>query len=69
AVQSPMSPPGMTTAYWLAGPRKMTFEIKSGDRTSSLGTLEVSEDGKILTRTTWTPGKEDEKRVIILEKQ
>lgn len=68
-VQSPMSPPGMTTAYWVAGPRKMTFEIKLGDRTASLGTLEVSEDGKILSRTTWTPGKEEEKRVIILEKQ
>jgi hypothetical protein len=69
AVQSPMSPPGMTTAYWAAGPRKMTFEIKSGSRTSSLGTLEVSEDGKILIRTTWPPGKEDEKRVFILERQ
>jgi hypothetical protein len=69
AVQSPMSPPGITTAYLVAGPRKMTFEIKSGDKTTSLGTLEVSEDGKILTRTTWPPGKEDEKRVIILDKQ
>ncbi|MGB0034104.1 MAG: hypothetical protein WBP79_01360 [Candidatus Acidiferrales bacterium] len=69
AVQSPMSPPGMTTAYRIAGPRKMTFEVKSGDKTAYLGELEVSEDGKTLTRTTWPPGNENDKRVLILEKQ
>ena len=30
AVQSPMSPPGMTTAFRIAGPRKMTSETKLG---------------------------------------
>lgn len=69
AVQSPMSPSGMTTAYRIASPRKMTFEVKSADKTTSLGTMEVSEDGKRLTRTTWPPGKEDEKRILILVKQ
>ena len=32
AVQSPMSPPGMTTAFRIAGPRKMTSETKLGAR-------------------------------------
>lgn len=69
AVQSPVSPPGMTSAYRIAGPRKMTFEAKYGDRITFVGTLEVSEDGKTLTRTTWAPGKENSKTVLILEKQ
>ena len=69
AVQSPMSPPDMTSAYRVAGPRKMTFEAKVGDKITFVGTLEVSEDGKTLTRTTWAPGKRDAKTVLILEKQ
>lgn len=68
AVQSPVSPPGMTSAYRIAGPRKMTFEAKYGDRIIFVGTLEVSDDGKTLMRTTWAPGKEDNKTVLILEK-
>jgi hypothetical protein len=69
AVQSPMSPPGMTTAFRIAGPRKMTSETKLGDKTLYLATLEVSEDGNTLTRTTWAPAKEDQKTVLTLKKQ
>jgi hypothetical protein len=69
AVQSPMSPPGTTTAFRIAGARKMTFEIKVGDKTTAFGTMEVSGDGKTLTRTTWPPGREDEKKPLILRKQ
>lgn len=67
--QSPMSPPGMTTAFRVVSPRKMTFEIKSGDKTTSVGTFEVSEDGKTLTRTSWAPGNDDYKTVMIFDKQ
>ena len=69
AVQSPMSPPGMTTAFRIAGPRKMTSETKLGDKTLYLATLEVSDDGNTLTRTTWPPAKEDQKTVLTLKKQ
>jgi hypothetical protein len=69
AVQSPMSPPGMTTAFRSAGPRKMTSETKLGDKTLYLATLEISEDGNTLTRTTWAPAKEDQKTVLTLKKQ
>ncbi len=69
AVQSPMSPPGMTTAYRIEGARKMTSETKLGDKTLYFATLEVSEDGNTLTRTTWAPAKEDQKTVLTLQKQ
>lgn len=69
AVQSPMSSPGMTTAFRIAGPRKMTSETKLGDKTLYLATLEVSEDGNTLTHTTWAPAKEDQKNVLTLKKQ
>ena len=69
AVQSPMSPPGMTTAFRIAGPRRMRSETKLGDKTLYLATLEVSEDGNTLTRTTWAPGKEDQRTVLTLKKQ
>jgi hypothetical protein len=69
AVQSPLAAPGTTTAFRIASPRRMTSEIKVGDKTIALATLEVSEDGKTLTRSTWPPGKEDQKTVLTLEKQ
>ena len=69
AVQSPMSPPGMTTAFRIAAPRKMTSETKLGDKTLYLATLEVSDDGNTMTRTTWAPAKEDQKTVLTLKKQ
>lgn len=69
AVQSPMSPPGMTTAFRTAGPRKMTSETKLGDKTLYLATLEVSDDGNTMTRTTWAPAKEDQRTVLTLKKQ
>ncbi|MGA7222966.1 MAG: hypothetical protein WBX16_08920 [Candidatus Acidiferrales bacterium] len=69
AVQSPMSPPGMTTAFRIAGPRKMTSETKLGDKTLYLATLEVSDDGNTMTRTTWAPAKEDQKTVLTLKKE
>ncbi|MGC1620184.1 MAG: hypothetical protein WA765_16965, partial [Candidatus Acidiferrum sp.] len=69
AVQSPMSPPGMTTAFRIAGPRKMTSETRLGAKTLYLATLEVSEDGNTLTRTTWAPANEDQKTVLTLKKQ
>jgi hypothetical protein len=69
AVQSPMAAPGMATAFRIAAPRKMTSETKLGDKTLYLATLEVSEDGNTLTRTTWAPAKEDQKTVLTLKKQ
>ena len=69
AVQSPMSPPGMTTAFRTAGPRKMTSETRLGGKTLYLATLEVSDDGNTMTRTTWAPAKEDQKTVLTLKKQ
>jgi len=67
--QSPMSPPGMTTAFRTAGPRKMTSETRLGSKTLYFATFEVSDDGSTLTRTTWAPGKEDQKTVLTLKKE
>jgi len=69
AVQSPMSPPGITTAFRTAGSRKMTSETKLGSKTLYLATLEVSDDGNTMTRTTWAPAKEDQETVLTLKKQ
>jgi hypothetical protein len=69
AVQSPMAPPGMTTAFRTAGPRKMTSETRLGSKTLYFATLDVSDDGNTMTRTTWAPTKEDQKTVLTLKKQ
>jgi hypothetical protein len=69
AAQSPMSPPGMTTAHRTAEPRKITSETRLGSKTLYFATLEVSDDGNTMTRTTWAPEKEDQKTVLTLKKQ
>lgn len=69
AVHSTMSPPGLSWAYRVVNPRKMSLEFQREGRIFTVGTMDVSEDGKTLTRTLWSPGKEDQKNVLVMDKQ
>jgi hypothetical protein len=68
-VQCPQFAPGTASAFKLTSPHRMDIQTKIDDKLAYLEKWEISEDGKTLTRTTWTPGREDITSVFILEKE
>jgi hypothetical protein len=68
-VHCPMLSPGTTSAFQLAGARRMNSETKVNGTTVSVDKWEISEDGKKLSRTIWAPGHEDKTLVLTLKRQ
>jgi len=69
AVKGPTIPDGLTASYKPAGKDKWDYTQVLGGKVFTKGTMTVSADGKLLTRTTWVPGKESEKSVAVYDKQ
>ena len=68
AMKGPTVPPGAMAAYKAAGKDTWDYTIMIKDKTYGKGMLTVSPDGKTLTDTSWTPGKESEKSTAVYVK-
>ena len=51
------------------GPQAFRYVIKLNGKETAVGREVLSADGKVITDTSWTPGKESEKVVMVYEKQ
>ena len=67
-MKGPTVPPGAMAAYKAAGKDTWNYTIMIKDKTYGKGMLTVSPDGKTLTDTSWTPGKESEKSTAVYVK-
>ena len=67
-MKGPTVPPGAMVAYKAAGRTIWDYAIMIKDKTYAKGMLTVSPDGKTLTDTSWTPGKESEKSMAVYDK-
>jgi hypothetical protein len=69
AVSGPDVPAGITMSFKMDSPTKMSYENQAGGKPMGYGTQTLSDDGKVLTDVSWSPGKESEKSVGVYAKQ
>lgn len=68
-VDGPTIPAGAIASYKSLGPHKLQYTFKLNGKDMVEGTLTLSPDGKTLTDTSWSPGKENEKTSEVYDKQ
>ena len=64
----PTVPPGAMASYKAAGADTWDYLITVQGKAYAKGMLHVSPDGKTLTDTSWTPGRESEKSMAVYAK-
>ncbi len=67
-IKGPTVPPGAMASYKAAGMGVWDYTITVQGKAFAKGMLAVSPDGKTLTDTSWTPGKESEKSMAVYAK-
>jgi hypothetical protein len=65
----PTLPPGAAAKYKAVGLDKWEYTFLLGAKVFGKGVMKVSPDGKMLTDTSWAPGKEDERSMAVYLKQ
>ncbi len=68
-IHGPMSPEGFTLAQTKVNAHELTYQMAVKGKVLNVGRMAVSADGKMLTDTSWTPGKENEKTISVYVKQ
>jgi hypothetical protein len=68
-IHSPTAPPGLMASYRATGRSKSDVTTTIGAKVYAKGVMTVSPEGKVLTQTTWVPGKEAEKSVSVYDRQ
>jgi hypothetical protein len=63
------TPAGSSISLEESGPRDLSMTKKLDGRVLSVGYLRISADGRSLTESYWTPGRPDEKAVLVYEKR
>ena len=64
-LKGPTVPPGAMASYRAVGPNTWDYLITVGGKPFNKGILVVSADGRTLTDTSWTPGRESEKSTAV----
>lgn len=68
-VKGPWIPPGSSGVYKADGPRKWSYEVRVQGKAFEKGVMTVLDNGKIVTRRYWVPGKESEAATEVYVKQ
>jgi hypothetical protein len=68
-VTGPTAPAGMTLAITMQTTRKLSYTVKLNGKPIELGEQILAGDGKTLTDTSWSPGKESEKKIEVYARQ
>jgi hypothetical protein len=69
ALEGDKVPDGLTYSFKMVSALKITYEVKVKDKTMVEGEQVVSADGRVLTDTSWVPGKEMEKEVDVYDRR
>jgi hypothetical protein len=68
-LSGPTAPKGLTLSIKMMGPKKLEYSVKLNGKTIAMATQTLSADGKTITETSWSPGKESEKQTAVYTKQ
>jgi hypothetical protein len=68
-VHGPLAPEGVTYSLRLVGRREISVEKKRDGVPFNLGSLKLSDDGKIVTESWWTPDRLGEKSTYVYERK
>jgi hypothetical protein len=69
AVRGPHAPEGTTYAVRLLGRRKISTLTKRNGKTLTQGSLELSDDGRVITESWWNSGRPTDKGVFVYERE
>ncbi len=69
AVQGPHAPEGITYSVRLAGRREIHTLTKRNGKALTQGSLELSDDGRVITDSWWNPARPTDKGVFVYEKE
>jgi hypothetical protein len=69
AVHGPHAPEGMTCTVRLAGTREIFLLMKRNSKALTQDSLELSNDGRVITYSWWNPDRPADKGVFVYEKQ
>ncbi len=65
----PSKPEGLVETVKLLSPTRLTYSVFKNGKLVQQGTDELSADGRTLTATSWTVGKESQKKIEIFDRQ
>ncbi|HKH97813.1 MAG TPA: hypothetical protein VJ999_01790 [Candidatus Sulfotelmatobacter sp.] len=69
AVHGPHAPEGMTYTARLVGRREIHTLTKRNGKALTQGSLELSDDGRVITESWWNPGQPTDKGTFVYEKK
>jgi hypothetical protein len=69
AVHGPRVREGLTYSARLAGRREISTLMKGDGKALTQGTLELSDDGRVITESWWNPGQPTDKGTLVYEKK
>jgi hypothetical protein len=69
AVYGPRAPEGMTYTAQLVGNREILTLAKRNGKAHLQGSLELSEDGRVITESWWSPDRPTDKGRFVYEKK
>ena len=69
AMHGPHAPNGVTYAVRLVGRREISTLTKRDGKTSTQGSFELSDDGRVITESWWTPGHPADKSTFVYERK
>jgi len=68
-IHGPLVSQGTTIALRERGPRELSSTTKENGRVVSVGSWQISADGRLLTTAYWAPSKPSNKEVLVYDKQ
>jgi hypothetical protein len=69
AMRGPHAPAGVTYAARLVGRREISTVTKRDGKTLTQGYFELSDDGRVITESWWTPGHPADKSTFVYERK
>jgi hypothetical protein len=69
AVQGPHAPEGVTETVRLVGRREISTLTKRNGKALTQGSLELSDDGRVITESWWNPSQPADKGTFVYERK
>lgn len=69
AVHGPHAPEGVTYTIRPVGRREISTLTKRNGKTPTQGSLELSDDGRVITESWWNPGQPADKGTFVYERE
>jgi hypothetical protein len=69
AIHGPHAPEGVTYTVWVVGRREISTLTKRDGKTLTQGSLELSNDGRVITESWWNPSQPADKGTFVYERK